>query len=1086
LRLLGAPAVVRADGRSTRLEKRAAGLLALVALQPGSSRAQAAAMLWPDSDDPRRALRQQLLRFRRSFGVELIEGEDMLRLSPSLRVDALDGGVGELLGTLSFEDWDDFADWLAAERESRRGGTTAQLSQKLAAAQAQGDLDAALQAAQELLRADFESEVHHRNLMRLHYLRGDVAQAQAVYERLKQHLHTRYGVTPSQETEQIARASQQAVAAQGASVSRLPAVPVTVLRPPRLIGRQADLLQVRAAWAQSCAVLILGEPGLGKTRLLDEAIVGRRALVAQGRPGDSGVPYATLARVLRSLINHFHLVLDDAQRLNLARLLPELAPGAVLPAEAPGLALRQAVEAAFASAHQDGAPLEVMVIDDLHFADDASIEMLQSLISALHRQLHFALAQRPGEGSTAAGLLRAQLEEARFMKPLILAPLREDEVAELIDSIEIEDLDAQALAAPLTRHTGGNPLFALETVKQGLATGQLRAGQLPQPDAVGTLIERRLKQLPEKAIALARVAAIAGPDFSIALAEHALGERALALADVWNSLQDAQVLRDTGFAHDLVADAVLRSVPAPIARHLHGNLAAWLEQREGEPARIAAHWLAAGDAPRALPWLHRAADRALQALRPRESVEFLERALELEVQLAPKDTAFATLSQIVDLRVHVDLSENLLEAIERLDTLATTPAQRIQALHARAEFAMHRSQGLQEGRDAAAHAVQLALATEDRAKEIELRATLAALEMMTGHAEEALAQVDAFLPGARTWPDTETRANLLGYAAYVLTRTPRAAEGAALFDESARQAIDIPRVRLVALANAAHARLQLNDPQAALDCLAQSDALRAAHDDLRGSGHSNAWMRASALRLLGRYGEALALLDAAAEEMRSAAPGKLTSVLADRAMLWLELGQINRAQQDRTRALEARTSAQGDVALHLLDLRLHAQRLGPAPAALQRTAPHFARLRIALAGNVLQDDASALAALQDTLQQSRSCAYHGLEAAALARMAQRHQAMGSLDAARDCAAQAIARCPQLNTEDLSWPEIILCAAPALEAAGDRARARALLDEGAAWIERVRVALPAAHQSSFLTQNASARRLLTSAVRARRS
>lgn len=1085
LRLIGAPAVICADGSCRLLEKRAAGLLALVALQPGTTRARAAGLLWPESDDPRRALRQQMLRFRRSFEFDLLEGDDALQIAPGISVDALQPAAGTLLGDLDFDDCEDFADWLAAERARRKGSATASLADQLARAESDGDLDAALRVAEDMLNADFESEVHHRAVMRLHYLRGDMAQAQAVYLRLQSHLRKRYGVDPSPETEQLARALQQALHAPRVSDALVTAIPVTVLRPPRLIARRSELAQIQAAWAASRAVLVLGEPGLGKSRLLAEVVAGRRALTVQGRPGDAGVPYATLARLLRTALDRCRVTLDDTQRLNLARLLPELSPGTALPSESPGLVLRHAMEALLAGAQMDGKPVECVVVDDLHFADDASIEMLQSLISALHPQLRFALAQRPGEGSSAASTLRSELEEARFLEPLALASLTEREIGELIDSLEIEHLDTATLAAPLTRHTGGNPLFALETVKQGLATGQLRAGQLPQPDAVGTLIERRLKQLPDKAIALARLAAIAGPDFSIALAEHALGERALALTDIWNSLQEAQVLRDTGFAHDLVADAVLRSVPAPIARHLHGELAAWLEQRDGEPARIAAHWLAAADAPRALPWLHRAADRALQALRPRESVEFLERALEHEVQLGQKTTAFATLNQIVDLRVRVDLGENLLAAIERLATLATTPAQRVKALHARAEFAMHRSQGLLEGREAAAQALNIALEIQDSALQVEVRATLAALEMMTGRADEALAQVDAFLPGARTWSDTETRANLLGYAAYVLTRTHRAAEGAALFDESARQAIDIPRVRLVALANAAHARLQLNDAQAALDCLAQSDALRAAHDDLRGSGHSNAWMRASALRLLGRYREALELLDAAAQDMLTAAPGKLTSVLADRAMLWLELGQIHRAQQDRARALEARTSAQGDVALHLLDLRMHAMRLGPAPAALERTPPHFVRLRIVLAGSALQDDASALATLEDTLQQSRSCAYHGLEAATLARMAQRHQAMGGLDAARDCAERAIAHCPGLNTEDLSWPEIILCAAPALEAAGDRARARALLDEGAAWIERVHAALPAAHQSSFLTRNVSARQLLTSAVQARR-
>ena len=78
LRLLGDPAVLLTDGRVRALEPRAAGLLALVALEPGVSRARAAALLWPDSDNPRQALRQQIYRFRRDCGAALVEGDDAL------------------------------------------------------------------------------------------------------------------------------------------------------------------------------------------------------------------------------------------------------------------------------------------------------------------------------------------------------------------------------------------------------------------------------------------------------------------------------------------------------------------------------------------------------------------------------------------------------------------------------------------------------------------------------------------------------------------------------------------------------------------------------------------------------------------------------------------------------------------------------------------------------------------------------------------------------------------------------------------------------------------------------------------------
>ena len=108
---------------------------------------------------------------------------------------------------------------------------------------------------------------------------------------------------------------------------------------------------------------------------------------------------------------------------------------------------------------------------------------------------------------------------------------------------------------------------------------------------------------------------------------------ALELADGWAELEAAQVLRDGGFAHDLVQDAVLRSVPAAIARHLHGAVARHLDSPAGrqaggapEPARLAAHWLAAADDRAALPWLLRAADAAHAGLRPREEAGFLATA----------------------------------------------------------------------------------------------------------------------------------------------------------------------------------------------------------------------------------------------------------------------------------------------------------------------------------------------------------------------------------------------------------------------------------------------------------------------------
>ena len=76
-----------------------------------------------------------------------------------------------------------------------------------------------------------------------------------------------------------------------------------------------------------------------------------------------------------------------------------------------------------------------------------------------------------------------------------------------------------------------------------------------------------------------------------------MGRRAVELANAWDELQQAQVLRDEAFAHDLVADAVLRGLPTAVARRVHAQCAGWLQAHQGEPARVARHWRGAGRPP---------------------------------------------------------------------------------------------------------------------------------------------------------------------------------------------------------------------------------------------------------------------------------------------------------------------------------------------------------------------------------------------------------------------------------------------------------------------------------------------------------
>ena len=303
-------------------------------------------------------------------------------------------------------------------------------------------------------------------------------------------------------------------------------------------------------------MLLLGEAGMGKSRFVCEIALSPGCIVVAARPGDASAPYATPGRTLRRVLAETKPAPLDATdpdsapppRHELARVLPELAGSAPLPAEGRKLALQQAVEQLLASA----AP-RCIAVDDLHFADEASVDMLLALVGSESLQaVQWLLAQRPAEGGAAATTLRDRLEEAHALATVVLAPLDEAEMAELVDSLGLPELQGQPIAAELVRHTGGNPLYALETLKLGVAEGSLGAVaagpgaalRLPRPGSVGALIERRLRQLSTRALALARVAAVAGVDFHIELAELATGVRAVDLADAWAELEQARRIHE--------------------------------------------------------------------------------------------------------------------------------------------------------------------------------------------------------------------------------------------------------------------------------------------------------------------------------------------------------------------------------------------------------------------------------------------------------------------------------------------------------------------------------------------------------------
>ena len=690
IRLLGPPQIVFQSGQH-RLERKAAGLLAYLAMHGESARNTLAALFWPDAeaDGARNNLRQVLFKLRKSARQDLIVGSTHLRLAPGVLVDANTSPLPDrqLLEGCEYADCSEFAGWLDAERTRLDQRWLDGAAAEAAALESAGQFDAALRVAEDIVRRMPLEEFGHRRLIRLHYLRGDRAAALAAYEQCVERLRRELDIAPSEETRLLA-ASLEAGLAPVPKPARA-AVPVTLSRPPRLIGREHELQALDRVWRERRAFVVVGDPGLGKSRLLAEFAADRSGvLVAAARPGDSGIPYASLARILRLVIERIPMCVDDASRDELSRLLPELGSGHAGSMEGQRLSLQRALVALLEAATDKA--LSAIIVDDLHFADEASVEMLHSLVGVdVLDRLSWGFAQRPAEGGPAARALREALGDAAALVELPIMPLDVAHMAKLVDCLAIPGLEGEALAEQLVRFTGGNPLFALETLKDALVAGasqtHLRGGRLPRPMNVGALIDRRLKQLSPEALALARVAAIAGSDFDAELAAHVLQRNELALADAWNELEAAQVLKGATFAHDLVFESTLRSVPAPIAQQTHRRIAHFLEPRGSEPARLAEHWTAAGEADRAVPHFKAAAIRAEAAARFGEARLLIEKAIAITEAAGLKTATLDLQFLLVELLKDIGAPGETLEVVERMHGNVATADERMRLARSEAE-----------------------------------------------------------------------------------------------------------------------------------------------------------------------------------------------------------------------------------------------------------------------------------------------------------------------------------------------------------------------------------------------------------------
>lgn len=1086
LQLLHTPRLLIAAGTVHALERKDAALLAMLAVEGSVPRAKAAALLWPEVDDERARsnLRQRIFRLRRLAARDLVCAGNSLSLAAAVEhdLDALgprliddpDAAAGELLGEIDYGDCAELHDWVQIAREQWRTARRNALAEIAAGLEAQGRIAPALAYAQRLAADDPTLEHAHRRVMRLHYLRGDRAAALAAYERCRQMLREQVGAQPGRETLDLARL----IEASGALPQAPPAAPpVAILRPPRLVGREREWQALEHARDHLRVAITSGEPGVGKTRLLtDFAAANGNALVAGSRPGDARVPYSVLASLLRALLRRYGAPGDDWVAAELAHLVPELGRSA---GKFEPLRLQMAVARAIEQWHEAG--LRLLVVDDLHFADDATLEMLPALATATEARVVWLLGVRANETPAALGSWIAQQDDGKLAQ-LRLGALDETAVREFVESLALPGVDASALAPALARHTGGNPLFMLETLNALLAQGEgaLRcAARLPAPANVGELIERRLLQLSPKALKLARIAAIAGQDFSAELAARVLHEHALDLADAWRELEAAQIIRASAFAHDLILEATLRSVPHQIGQLMHREIAVFLEAAGAPAARVAPHWHEAQEFSRAGRAFVAAAREARRVSQRAQEVEQWQRADECFGRASEHDPAFAARRESVESLIMIGGVQRAAAVVDALLRDARTDEQRVAALTAQAHLRLISAER-EAGVAAARAAYDLACGFDAWAPKFEAARLLAIGLSQQERAAEALPLIEPLRDLIERDGTGEQRCRFWSDYAYVLNSARRLRQTADALTQAIAQARALGDCGEMATltSNLALVHGNLGHVEAALGEALRARALRAQLGEMSGPTGAAIDMYIGMFgAMLGQYRDALGSLDAAIDVFTRDRQTLWIAVARNhKASVLLDLGQVTRAQQAldyEIPALESvharRCMLQGRIA-RLLG-RSGAAEARDAWTALGAQADTYQQMLVQLdASSTLAADA-ALAQCDQVRQRAEALEYEGVAMKARLLAARYASRSGEKSASAAEMKRLVPRIEATRPADMYLAEAWWLARAVFDANGEPEPAAEALKHAFDWMHRTALPnVPDEFRDSFLNRN----------------
>ena len=435
---------------------------------------------------------------------------------------------------------------------------------------------------------------------------------------------------------------------------------VAWVRETPLVGRALEFRRLLAAWEQAqagraVAILLAGEPGIGKSRLVRELrrrvpidgwLEGRCGAENQASPLRPIVDLLLAAREpIAALLAHHGF--DFAETLPLFTALlgipldPLYPPLQLTPDRRKELTLSAVLSLVLRMAQER--PL-VLAVEDLHWADPTTLELVTQLVQEVQS------GQRvPGERASRLCLLFTARPE--FGPPWSLEDASLIQLVRL-DRPDIEQMIAGALVAgqsvtdtlleQVVRHSDGVPLFVEEITRVLMASPRrgLGTSAVEIPTSLRDLLTARLDQLSPSAREAVQLAAVLGREFRYELLECVARKSEPLLREDVSELIRAGLLYARRsvraatylFKHSLVRDAAYDSLTRARRRSLHAQVASTLRERfpdveEQQPELLALHFENAGDVVTAVTYWHRAGERALKRAAYAEALQLLQHGL---------------------------------------------------------------------------------------------------------------------------------------------------------------------------------------------------------------------------------------------------------------------------------------------------------------------------------------------------------------------------------------------------------------------------------------------------------------------------